>query len=137
MLLRGGLFYHRCRAIRLRRFRRFHGRVRAKKIMRVARSSQRRIHPRAVRTARSAPRWILPSVRAALVGTDAVLAAASYIAAYSLRESAPFFAPASGGRFVWSEDFAPYGALIILIVPIRVISFLYCNLYKLRGDFLG
>jgi len=42
---------------------------------------------------------------------------------------------AAGGRLAWSEEFAPYGALLAFVVGIRLLSFRYCDLYRLRGEF--
>ncbi|HZB44574.1 MAG TPA: sugar transferase, partial [Pyrinomonadaceae bacterium] len=37
--------------------------------------------------------------------------------------------------FVWHPPFEPYGALLLLVVPIRVLALLYYKLYSLRGEF--
>lgn len=86
-----------------------------------------------VRARGRAPRWVVPAVRAGLALIDAALAAASFVLAFSLREGEPVLA--SGGGATWSDAFAPYGALLVLVVPIRVLAFLYFDLYRLRGEF--
>src|SRR5690242_8989563 len=53
--------------------------------------------------------------------------------AFYTREHVSVFA-ASGG-FAWSERFAPYAALLVFIIAIRLLSFRYCNLYRVRGEF--
>ena len=42
---------------------------------------------------------------------------------------------AAGGGFAWSDRFAPYGALLVFVVAIRLLSFRYCDLYRVRGEF--
>lgn len=50
--------------------------------------------------------------------------------AFYVREGVPVFA----GR-TWSNRFAPYAALLVFVVAIRLLSFRYCNLYRVRGEF--
>src|SRR5689334_10628714 len=45
--------------------------------------------------------------------------------AFSVREEAS----------VWSPAFSPYAALLIFVVAIRLLSFRYCDLYRVRGEF--
>ncbi|HEV8168559.1 MAG TPA: sugar transferase, partial [Pyrinomonadaceae bacterium] len=42
---------------------------------------------------------------------------------------------ATGAGFAWSDRFAPYGALLVFVVAIRLLSFRYCDLYRVRGEF--
>jgi len=88
---------------------------------------------RSVRVPGRAPRWIVPTVKAGLVIADILAAALSFIFAFTLREGASAFA--AGSRFGWSEEFAPYGALLLFVIAIRLLSFRYCDLYRLRGEF--
>ena len=83
-----------------------------------------------VRVPGRAPRWIVPAVKVALVVADILAAAVSFMLAFYVRERISVFAP--GG---WSERFAPYGALLVFVVCIRLLSFRYCNLYRVRGEF--
>src|SRR5689334_25028328 len=39
------------------------------------------------------------------------------------------------GASVWSPAFAPYAALLVFVVTIRLLSFRYCDLYRVRGEF--
>ena len=80
-----------------------------------------------------APRWIVPTVKAGLVVTDALAAAVSFMLAFYARERVSVFA--SEGGLAWSERFAPYGALLVFVVVIRLLSFRYCDLYRVRGEF--
>jgi hypothetical protein len=77
----------------------------------------------------------MPTVKVALVITDALIAAGSFIAAFSIRQGEPFVRLGAGERFGWSQRFAPYGALLILVVLIRVLANHYYSLYRLRGEF--
>ena len=80
-----------------------------------------------------APRWIVPTVKTGLVVADAFAAALSFIFAFMLREGVPAFA--TGGGLKWSEAFEPYGALLLFVVAIRLLSFRYGDLYRVRGEF--
>jgi exopolysaccharide biosynthesis polyprenyl glycosylphosphotransferase len=75
----------------------------------------------------------VPTVKVGLVIADALAAGFSFILAFTLREGVSAFA--AGGRFAWSEAFAPYGALLLFVVGIRLLSFRYCDLYRVRGEF--
>ncbi len=85
-----------------------------------------------MRVSGRAPRWIVPSVKVLLVVADALAAALSFILAYSYREGVSVFAD---GSLAWSEGFAPYGALLLFVVCIRLLTLRYCDLYRLRGEF--
>ncbi len=101
--------------------------------MRAERERQRFFDARSVRVPGRAPRWIVPTVKAALVVADALAAALSFILAFTLRQGTSAFA--ADGRFAWSEAFAPYGALLLFVIGIRLLSFRYCDLYRVRGEF--
>jgi len=101
--------------------------------MRAERVRQRFFDARSVRVPGRAPRWIVPTVKVGLILADAFAAAISFILAFTMREGVSAFAPDS--RFGWSEDFAPYGALMLFVVGIRLLAFRYCDLYRVRGEF--
>jgi exopolysaccharide biosynthesis polyprenyl glycosylphosphotransferase len=86
----------------------------------------------AVRVPGRAPRWIVPTVRLLLVFTDALAAAFSFILAFTIRENVSIFASGSWG---WSHTFAPYAALLPLIIVIRLLTLRYVDLYRIRGEF--
>lgn len=86
-----------------------------------------------VRVPGRAPRWIVPTVKVLLVMGDALAAAVSFMLAFNTRERAAVFSP--GGGLAWSESFAPYGALLVFVVCIRLLSFRYGDLYRVRGEF--
>lgn len=101
--------------------------------MRAERQRQRFFDASSVRVPGRAPRWIVPTVKAGLVVADALAAALSFILAFTLREGVSAFA--TDTRFAWSEEFAPYGALMLFVVAIRLLAFRYCDLYRVRGEF--
>jgi exopolysaccharide biosynthesis polyprenyl glycosylphosphotransferase len=82
-----------------------------------------------------APQWIIPAVKTAMLVADAFIAAAAFSGAYYLREGNAIFQPGGDGRFSWSARFAPYGALLLFVVLIRVLAMRYYDLYRLRGEF--
>jgi FlaA1/EpsC-like NDP-sugar epimerase len=86
-----------------------------------------------VRVPGRAPRWIVPAVKVSLVIGDAVASAASFMLAFYAREHVSVFA--ADGSLAWSNRFAPYAALLVFVVCIRLLSFRYCNLYRVRGEF--
>src|SRR5262249_42688059 len=94
---------------------------------------QSMIDPSAVRVPGRAPRWIVPAVKVGLVIADALAATVSFMLAFYVREGVSVFAPSGG--FAWSNRFAPYGGLLVFVVCIRLLSFRYCNLYRVRGEF--
>jgi len=101
--------------------------------MRAERTKQAMIDASVVRVPGRAPRWIVPTVKVSLVVADAVAAAISFMLAFYTRERGAVFSTA--GSLAWSESFAPYGALLVFVVGIRLLSFRYCNLYRVRGEF--
>src|SRR6185503_15723537 len=101
--------------------------------VRAERTKQTMIDASVVRVPGRAPRWIVPAVKVSLVVADALAAAISFMLAFYVREDVSVFG--AGSRLVWSEGFAPYGALLVFVVCIRLLSFRYCNLYRVRGEF--
>ncbi|HEX5964968.1 MAG TPA: sugar transferase [Pyrinomonadaceae bacterium] len=101
--------------------------------MRAERRRQRFFDASSVRVPGRAPRWIVPTVKVGLVVADSLASAISFILAFTLREGVSAFAP--GSWVAWSEDFAPYGALLLFVVAIRLLAFRYCDLYRVRGEF--
>src|SRR5690348_11222654 len=93
--------------------------------MQAERTRQSLIDPSLVRVPGRAPRWIVPAVKVSLVIADALVATLSFMLAFYIREGVSVFAP----------SFAPYAALLVFVVAIRLLSFRYCNLYRVRGEF--
>ncbi|HEX8423611.1 MAG TPA: hypothetical protein VF634_09370, partial [Pyrinomonadaceae bacterium] len=95
-----------------------------------------RIDASAVRVPARAPQWALPSVKIALVTADAFISVASFLAAFYLREGEHVVTKfGAEGGIEWSAEFAPYAAVLLFVVPVRVLAHAYYELYKLRGEF--
>jgi exopolysaccharide biosynthesis polyprenyl glycosylphosphotransferase len=88
-----------------------------------------------VRVPARVPAWVVPGVKTALLIVDLALAFAAFAGAFYIREGEPLMQRTGGATSVWTAAFAPYGALLILVVPIRVITLAYYDLYRLRGEF--
>lgn len=88
-----------------------------------------------VRAPSRAPHWVIPTIKTTLFAIDSLIAALSFAAAFYLREAGGIFAQTPSGTFAWSARFAPYGALLLFVVLIRVLALRYYDLYRLRGEF--
>ncbi|HKZ77298.1 MAG TPA: sugar transferase [Pyrinomonadaceae bacterium] len=91
--------------------------------------------PSSVRVPGRAPRWIIPAIKLALVVADALIAASCFLMASYLRNGDPILQRSASGALNWSSSFAPYGALLGLVVLIRLLTMRYYDLYRLRGEF--
>lgn len=85
-----------------------------------------------VKTANRVPVWILPAAKIAIFAADALLAFVCFAAAFLWREAKPIFS-ADGWQF--SNDFAPYAAVLMFAVPIKLAMLLYQRVYRLQGAF--
>ena len=107
---------------------------RAEKIvMRAERTRQKVVDASVVRVPGRAPRWIVPTVKVGLVIADALVSAIAFMLAFYARERVSIFA--ADESWAWSQRFAPYGALLLFVIGIRLLSFRYCKLYRVRGEF--
>jgi len=88
--------------------------------------------PGGVRVPARAPRWVMPAVRTALVVTDLLLALTAFVLAFYLREGKEVF---QGDTFQWARAFAPYAALLPIVLITRLLTLANYDLYKLRGAF--
>jgi exopolysaccharide biosynthesis polyprenyl glycosylphosphotransferase len=88
-----------------------------------------------VRVPGRAPQWVIPMVKVALVIGDALIAAFSFFAAFYFRQGAPITERGADGGMHWSQEFAPYGAMLLFVVLIRLLVLHYYDLYRLRGEF--
>ena len=105
-------------------------------MMRAERTESRASAAKVPRAAARAPGWVVPAVKAALVLADAALAAACFCAAYAVREGGRLLVDFSFARgFAWDAHFEPYAALLWFVVPVRLVSNAYYDLYRLRGEF--
>ncbi|MFN2493809.1 MAG: sugar transferase [Pyrinomonadaceae bacterium] len=103
--------------------------------MRVEQLKKTLVDPHIVRASPRAPQWVMPTIKTGLVLLDALTAAVSFAVAFYIRESEAIFAQSATGAFAWSVRFAPYGALILFVIVIRLLSLRYYDLYRLRGEF--
>jgi exopolysaccharide biosynthesis polyprenyl glycosylphosphotransferase len=101
--------------------------------MRAERIKKNLVEASAVRVPARAPQWIIPAVKALLVLTDIAIAVLAFIGSFYLREGDAIFR--QSGSFDWSREFAPYGALLLFVLPIRLLTLKYYDLYRVRGEF--
>jgi exopolysaccharide biosynthesis polyprenyl glycosylphosphotransferase len=94
-----------------------------------------RVGARVVRASARAPQWIVPLIKFALVVTDVVIATSAFALAFYWREGGPLIVASGSGASTWSARFAPYGALLLFVVLIRLLVLKYYDLYRLRGEF--
>jgi exopolysaccharide biosynthesis polyprenyl glycosylphosphotransferase len=87
------------------------------------------------RASSRAPHWVIPTIKTALLLADCLIATASFAVAYYLREGGALLQPTRDGSFAFSASFAPYGALLLFVVLIRVLGLRYHDLYRLRGEY--
>ena len=104
--------------------------------MRAERTENVKALAKVPRAARRAPGWVVPAVKAALVFADAFVAVACFCVAYVVREGGSLLVDCSFARgFVWERHFEPYAALLWFVVLVRLVSNVYYDLYRLRGEF--
>ncbi len=103
--------------------------------MRAERIKNPRIAASVVRVPGRAPQWVIPTVKLALVVGDALIVAFSFVGAFYFREGASVFERTANGGLMWNQEFAPYGALLLFVVLIRLLVLQYHDLYRLRGEF--
>ncbi|PYS90696.1 MAG: hypothetical protein DMF64_14280 [Acidobacteria bacterium] len=103
--------------------------------MRVEQLKQPRIDASTVRVPGVAPRWVLPTVQAALMLTDALVALGAFLLAYHLREGYAIVLRWGTGHWAWSLEFRPYAAVLLFVLPVRLLAQGYYDLYRLRGEF--
>src|SRR4051812_27307013 len=107
----------------------------AQNTLRADRLAKARIGASVVQASARAPHWVLPLIKTALVVVDLVIATAAFPLAFYWREGSPILAAGTSAAFSWSTRFAPYGALLLFVVLIRVVLLRYYDLYRLRGEF--
>ncbi|MBA2338778.1 MAG: sugar transferase [Pyrinomonadaceae bacterium] len=103
--------------------------------MRAEHLKETRIKAGAMRAAARAPQWAVPAVKALLVAFDVLLSAACFLAAFYFREGEIVVARSVSGQLSWGADFAPYAALLLFVLVIRLLTFAYYDLYSLRGEY--
>ncbi|HEX8097586.1 MAG TPA: hypothetical protein VF507_06100, partial [Pyrinomonadaceae bacterium] len=100
--------------------------------MSVGQIKERVVKASAVRAQARAPRWAVPATKAVLVAADVLVAASCFVGAFYVREGGPVLGHA--GQW-WSRAFAPYAAVLLFVLPIRLLALAYYDLYRLRGEF--
>ncbi|HEX3280855.1 MAG TPA: sugar transferase [Pyrinomonadaceae bacterium] len=107
----------------------------AQNTLRADRIAKARIGASVVQASARAPHWVLPLIKTALVIVDLLISTAAFPLAFYWREGLPVLASGGNAAFGWSTRFAPYGALLVFVVLIRVVLLRYYDLYRLRGEF--
>jgi exopolysaccharide biosynthesis polyprenyl glycosylphosphotransferase len=87
------------------------------------------------RASSRAPHWVIPTIKTTLLMADVLIAALSFVLAYYLREGGRIVEQSHLSAIAWTMRFAPYGALILFVVLIRILALRYYDLYRLRGEF--
>jgi len=85
-----------------------------------------------VKTENRVPSFVMPSVKLLIFLVDAGLAFASFALAFVLREGDAIFSQTARA---WSSDFVPYAAVLIFVVPVRLVMLIYQRVYRLQGAF--
>ncbi len=78
------------------------------------------------------PSWIMPTIKFGIMLFDAIIAVMCFLCAFVWREGDPIFIQNS---WDFSNEFAPYGIILVFVVLIRLITFKSQDLYRLRGEF--
>ncbi len=103
--------------------------------MQAERLEETRLKAGAVRAVARAPEWTVPAIKTLLVAFDLLLACVCFVAAFYFREGEAILARSSDGRLAWDSGFAPYAALLALVLVIRLLTLAYYDLYSLRGEY--
>ncbi len=88
--------------------------------------------PELVKTRNRVPSFVMPSVKLLIFLIDAGLAFVSFTLAFVLREGGAIF---SQTAWTLSRDFMPYAAVLIFVVPVRLLMLAYQRVYRLQGAF--
>ncbi|MDQ3373141.1 MAG: hypothetical protein M3521_04545, partial [Acidobacteriota bacterium] len=80
-----------------------------------------------VKTRNRVPSFVMPSVKLLIFLIDAGLAFASFALAFVLREGDAIF---SQTAWTLSRDFMPYAAVLIFVVPVRLLMLAYQRVYR-------
>jgi len=78
------------------------------------------------------PPFVMPLVKALIFLIDALLAFSSFALAFVWREGNAIF---SQTAWAWSKEFVPYAAVLIFLVPIRLVMLAYQRVYRFQGAF--
>jgi exopolysaccharide biosynthesis polyprenyl glycosylphosphotransferase len=78
------------------------------------------------------PSWLMPTIKLGIILFDAIISALCFIFAFVWRENESIFFQ---NTWNFSNEFAPYGAILWFVILIRLITFKTQDLYRLRGEF--
>lgn len=79
---------------------------------------------------RALPEWVMPLVIFIVFAVDAIIAASAFVFAFKVREGKPMLDGA-----VWSDEFAPYGSVIVFSVVVSLALLVYMRVYRFFGAF--
>ncbi len=85
-----------------------------------------------VKTENRVPSFVMPTVKLLIFLVDAGVTFLSFALAFVLREGDWIFLVNS---WAWSEEFTPYAAVLIFVVPVRLLMLVYQRTYRLQGAF--
>lgn len=78
------------------------------------------------------PQWVMPLIKTGVGVFDAILAAASFLLAFSIREQT---AIVSNTAWAWSQDFVPYAGILYAAIVVRLGMLAYQRVYRFYGAF--
>ncbi len=78
------------------------------------------------------PVWVMPLTKAAVIAIDAVLAAACFFTAFSIRTGDSVL---SSTAWAWSKEFVPYAGILLFLVAVRLGMLIYERIYNFGGVF--
>lgn len=79
---------------------------------------------------RALPEWVMPLVTVGVFAVDALIAATAFVGAFWLREGKAILNGSS-----WSDEFAPYGSVLIFAVVVTLLMLVYVRVYRFFGAF--
>ena len=88
--------------------------------------------PAVEKAAQRVPVWVMPLVKGCIIVADAMLAAASFVLAFTLREGDPVL---SSSAWAWSREFVPYVGILYFAILVRPAMLLYQRAYRYQGAF--
>ena len=85
-----------------------------------------------IATSRRVPAWVMPAIKLVVIATDAMIAVASFLLAFKIREGSDVL---SNTAWAWSRDFVPYAGILYFAVAARIAMLLYQRAYNYYGSF--
>lgn len=78
------------------------------------------------------PRWVMPLVKFLIIATDGIIATASFLFAFWIREGEPIL---SETAWAWSKAFVPYAGILYFAIFVRISMLAYQGVLRLHGAF--